>query len=128
VSPQVTFETSFFQPLPNEDEETNPGRYGKALANWLAERLRERGVAVEGVITEDFGWLVVVTRKPFFLWLGCGNTHGSTVEWSIFPVAEPSLFQTIFKRVDPSAKIEELRVHLCELVPLIPGVSHIVWE
>ncbi|MCL2309373.1 MAG: hypothetical protein FWC42_03730 [Proteobacteria bacterium] len=128
ASPQVTFTTSFFQPIPGEEEETNPGCYGKALAQWLAERLIERGVSIEGVIPEDFGWVVMVSREPFMLWLGCGNTDGSTTEWTVFPVAETSILQRLFKRVNPAPEIEKLRTHLTELVPLIPGVSKVVWE
>jgi len=125
---QVTFTTDFFKPIAGEEEETNPGRYGKALAQWLAEQLKERDVSVEGVIPEDFGWVVMVSRKPFLLWLGCGNTDGSTTEWSVFPVAEMSALQRIFKRVDPAPEIEKLKVHLSVLVPSIPGVTNVVWE
>jgi len=125
---QVTFSSEFFKPAPGEDEQTNPGRFGNALAEWLAERLKERGVSIEGVIPEDFGWVVMISRKPCMLWLGCGNTDGSTTEWSLFPVAEPSLLQRIFKSVDPASEIEKLKSHLIELVPLIPGVANVVWE
>lgn len=128
MSSQVTFTTDFFKPIPGEDEQTNPARFGKALAEWLAERLKERGMPVEGVIPEDFGWVVMVARKPFMLWLGCGNTDGSTTEWSVFPVAESSLIQRLFRRIDPNSEVERLRAHLAELVPLIPGVSNVVWE
>ncbi len=126
--PQVTFTTDFFRPIAGEEEETNPGRYGKALAHWLAEQLEERGVPVEGVIPGDFGWVVMVSRKPFLLWLGCGNTGGGTTEWSVFPVAEISTLQRIFKRTDPATEIEKLEAHLSALVPSIPGVTNVVWE
>jgi hypothetical protein len=126
--PQVTFQTDFFKPIAGEENETNPGRYGKALAQWLFERLKERGVTVEGVIPEDFGWVVMVYRKPFMLWLGCGNTDGSTTEWSVFPVAETAILQRLFRRVDPTSEIAALRNHLSELVPSIPGVSNVSWE
>ena len=125
---QVTFQTNFFKPIAGEDEETNPGRYGKALAQWLMERLKQRGVAVEGVIPEDFGWVVMLSRKPFMLWLGCGNTDGSTSEWSVFPVAETTMLQRLCKRADPAPEIERLKAHLSELVLSIPGVSNVVWE
>jgi hypothetical protein len=46
ANPQVTFQTEFFKPVHGEEEETNPGRYGKALAQWLAKNLKERGVTV----------------------------------------------------------------------------------
>ena len=125
---QVTFTSEFFKPSSGEDEQTNPGRFGKALAEWLAERLKERGVSIEGVIPEDFGWVIMISRKPCRLWLGCGNTDGSTTVWSVFPVAELSLLQRIFKSVDPVPEIEKIKSHLVELVPLIPGVANVVWE
>ncbi|MBN8282943.1 hypothetical protein [Zoogloea sp.] len=128
TSPQVTFTSDFFKPIAGEEEQTNPGRYGKALAQWLAAQLKARGVSVEGVIPEDFGWVVMISRKPFMLWLGCGNTDGSTTEWNIFPVAEVSTIQRLFKRIDPSSEIEELRIHLVELVFAIPGVANVVWS
>lgn len=128
VNPQVSFQTEFFKPVHGEVEETNSGRYGKALAQWLAENLKERGVAVERVIPEDFGWVVMLSRKPFMLWLGCGNTDGSTTEWNVFPVAELSTVQRLFKRINPAPEIEKLRAHLIELVPSIPGVINIMWE
>lgn len=128
VGPQVTFTTDFFKPTADEEEQTNPERYGKELAQWLAERLKERGVLIEEVVPEDFGWVVMISRKPFMLWLGCGNTDGSTTEWTVFPIAELSTLQRLFKRVDPAPEIERLRTHLVELVPSIPGVANIVWE
>ena len=83
---------------------------------------------MEGIVPEDFGWVVMVSRKPFKLWLGCGNTDGSSNEWSVFPVAEPSMIQRLFRRVNPAAEVEKLRAHLAELVPSIPGVSNVAWD
>ena len=47
MNAQVTFQTSLFKPVPGEDEKTNPGRFGLALAEWLKPQLESRGVAVE---------------------------------------------------------------------------------
>jgi len=127
-APQVTFTSDFFKPIAGEEEETNPGCLGKALAQWLAAKLKERGLSVEEVIPEDFGWVVMVSRKPITLWVGCGNKDGSTTEWTVFPVAEVSALQRLFKRGDQAAEIERLRTHLAELVPSIPGVANVVWE
>ncbi len=82
----------------------------------------------EGVIPEDFGWVVMISRTPFMLWLACSNTDGSTDEWMVYPVAELSVMQRLFRRVDPAPELERLRSHLAEVVPLIPGVTNIVWE
>lgn len=70
----------------------------------------------------------MVSRTPFMLWLACSNTDGSTSEWTVYPVAELSVLQRLFKRVDPAPEIEWLRAHLAELVPSAPGVTNVVWE
>jgi hypothetical protein len=128
LNPQLSFETDFFQPLPGEEEKTNPGCYGQALALWLRDQLVSRGVSVEEVLPEDFGWVVLVARHPFLRWLGCGNTDGSTTEWIIFPQAERSLRQRIFGGPDPSVAVQELWSHLQVLVPTIPGLLAVTWQ
>ena len=127
MSPQVTFETEYFAPEPGEDEQTNPGRFGRSLASWMQSQLGARGLASE-VIAEDFGWIVMVARKPHLLWLACGNTEGSTSEWSIFPVAEASMRQRLFGGSDLQASLDSLWSHVKAVVPSVPHVRNIRWE
>jgi hypothetical protein len=81
---QVWFTSSFFQVEPGEDEEVNPGIYGKALAHWVADQLRSRKVKVAAVFPEDWGWCVMVEGQPFSLWVGCGNEDGSKTSGCCF--------------------------------------------
>ena len=129
-TPEVTFRTAFFQPVPGEENETNPGIYGKALATWFAENLKARNSPFEEVIPEDWGWVVLVQRKPFMLWVGCGNTDGSRDEWRAFPIAERTLLQRMLGREKMGAKlgVEMLTIWLKNTVPTIPGVSEISWS
>jgi hypothetical protein len=50
------FTSDLFQIQKGEDEETNPGCYGKELGNWLCEKLKSFGYDVEELIPEDWGW------------------------------------------------------------------------
>jgi len=52
-STQFWFKSTLFEIEPGEDKETNPRCYGKHLANWLRQKLVEKGYAVEGVGPED---------------------------------------------------------------------------
>ena len=45
-TPLLAFESSAFAVIPGEDHETNPGIYGKALAQWLAGEPRAAGSAM----------------------------------------------------------------------------------
>jgi len=125
---EVTFTTDFFKPEPGEEEKTHPGRFGQALASWLQDELRQRGVSTEGLVPEEFGWIVSVSRKPVTVWLGCCNAKGSATQWRVFPVAELPLSQRIFKRADPEPAFHEMCSHIQAIVPTIPSVREITWD
>lgn len=72
-TPQLRFRTDLFSVDPREDEETNPFCYGKRLADWVSDKFRAQGYAPEPVAPEDWGWCVILERKPFMLWIGCVN-------------------------------------------------------
>ena len=67
------FRSARFRVEPGEDVDTNPGVFGRQLAHWLAERLREHGYPRAEAVAEDWGWAVVCHRKPFCLFVACGN-------------------------------------------------------
>jgi len=115
--------SSAFAIEPGEDASTNPGRAGRALASHVATELRSRGWPVEGVIPEDFGWCVMLTRKPLRLWIGCGNRDGHAGEWMAFVVAEGGLLNQLLRRVDPAAEIRRVSVVLAEIMQSAPGVE-----
>lgn len=126
---QLWFETSKFKPWLGEEDKTNPGRIGAALADWVREKLIVRGHSVsEDPISEDWGWLVMVQRKPYRLWVGCGNEDGSATRWSVFVEAEPSIFQKILKRIDPTSSVLTLEQDLEEIVRAESEFTEVEWE
>lgn len=72
-SPIFKLRSDLFQIDPQEDEETNPFCYGRSLAQWVRAKFVELGYHPEPVIAEDWGWCVMLRRRPFMLWIGCGN-------------------------------------------------------
>jgi hypothetical protein len=55
-----------FAPLPGEAAElVNEGLYGKALAKYLVEKLRQRGYDTPFHCCEDWGWWVELRGYPF---------------------------------------------------------------
>jgi hypothetical protein len=69
VSPFIRIRSPKFAILPGEAEEiVNEGMYGKALAEYLAGKLREWGYEVPTYGCEDWGWWVELGGFPF--WFG----------------------------------------------------------
>lgn len=69
----IQFQSSAFPAFASEDEDINPGVFGKRLADYLASELPARGLHVESVDYEDWGWRIDLRNEAFPLWIGCSN-------------------------------------------------------
>ena len=66
MSKFIHVKSNKFPILPGEREElVNDGMYGKALAEYLQTRLRDRGYEVPFICCEDWGWWVELKTAPF---------------------------------------------------------------
>jgi hypothetical protein len=125
-TPLLAFESAVFPHSPDENGKTNSRIYGRALANWLAEQLREAGVPVQKVVPEDFGWCVPVKTDSHSLYLVCAGTHDKPNHFKVFGFAEGSvvarligkdstanalavLFETVKRCLEEDPTIENLR-------------------
>lgn len=124
------FTSDMFTVEPGEDEEINPGRYGRQLAAWLKARLEQRGHSVEPVIAEDWGRCLVLSRDPFMLWVGCGSVDESAdgapstgeIVWTCFAVAEVPLLKRLFGKPDTSAALSRLDADLRDILGSEPAI------
>ncbi|MDR0234489.1 MAG: hypothetical protein LBI31_06805 [Zoogloeaceae bacterium] len=130
------FVSSQFGIEPDEDKDTNPGRYGRQLAAWLRSQLVSQGYAVEPVIPEDWGYCLMCSRKPFMLWVGCGNEEDDRdiasdgiapekdgIVWCCFAQVEPAFWQLWFRKTEISAALEKLNQDLREILEREPCVQ-----
>lgn len=123
TGPRQVIETSALEVDPNEDASTSYRVYGRALATWLAGRLRENGQRIEDVLPKPFGWCVLVRREPFPLWIACTNRDGGTNSWMAQVIAEPSLLQAALERAAVADAVDTLSQAVARLLPLAPGVT-----
>jgi len=124
-SPLLEFESSAFEVTPGEDAATNPGIYGKALADWLAEQLRAAGFSVGDVIAEDFGWCVPVQSRPHSLYIACASTAEKPDQWRVFAFAEGGIMARLLGKDKSAESLSSLfaAVKNClESTPLVRGL------
>ena len=123
----IFFKTDLFDVEQGEDEETNPGLYGKQLASWLREQYSNMGYTVEDIIPEDWGWCVMCQREPYWLWVGCSSVLESEpvkglipekneITWRCFAAAEVSLFKRLFKRTETAEGLAKFKAELLEII------------
>ena len=65
MNTQVEFRSSKFPPYEGEEEQINPGLWGKRLAEYLVEKLAAKGISTDGMMAEDWGWFVPVRNEAF---------------------------------------------------------------
>ncbi len=129
TSPLFEFRSNLFAVSPAEDGETQPGCHGKALAEWIRERFGALGYPVGEVAAQDWGWCVMLQRRPFRLWIGCrnegwndppetpagvacGSPIGPSLTWRCIIVAEvpvwtPFYWKRLLGRVDTWVEVQQ---------------------
>lgn len=127
-SPAVSFTSSQFPIEPNEDADTNPGIYGRALARWLAEQLAARDIATKEVVAEDWGLCVVTQTRPVRVNIAVANVEGSSTRWQMFAFVERGLFQLAKRPDELQRELATMREHLAAIVTAIPDVQDVSWE
>ena len=124
-SPLLEFESAAFPVEAGEDERTNPGIYGKALAQWLAEQLHARGVSAGEVIAEDFGWCVPVESKPHKLYVACASKENRATQWHLYAFVEGGILARLFgkdKSAESLASLYSAVKSILEAGPAIRGL------
>ncbi len=133
MSQSFWFKSSELKVIPGEDEETNPLRFGKSVANWIAESLDQNGFETS-VYPEDWGWRIDCLNSPCPIWIGCGNMdeddgNGDLKEpdinnltWQCFVEADKPFFKNLLKKIDASKEVAQVSKALADL---LENTSHI---
>jgi hypothetical protein len=128
------FRSSLFEIEPGEDDEINPGIYGRQLAGWLRDKLEAGGFHVDAVINEDWGRCLMCQRSPFALWVGVGSVEDEArvdgmiptkdaVVWHCFAVTEGGLRMRMFgKKNEIETSRAKLDSALASILRAEPGI------
>lgn len=132
-----------FPILPGEKEElVNEGMYGKALAQYLQTKLKERGYDAPFICCEDWGWWVELKTAPFAfgvciycgperdgaldLYCTDGATAGKKWSWRKFGFVDPApyverLHDDLISIFEADRDVEVLSTSLDEPFGNLPG-------
>ena len=125
---QVTFRSDAFPPYDGEEEEINPGLWGKRLAEYLVEKLGERGIGTDGYVTEDWGCYLPVTVNGTRLAVCCGHQNGDDDEFLCFTEPATPVVRKLFRKVDLTEPLGRLVAVLDEILTADPGIREVAWE
>jgi hypothetical protein len=124
---QVEFRSAKFPPYNNEQEQINPGLWGKRLAEYLVEKLAAKGMTTEPIIAEDWGWYVPLPNESFRLALCCGHQDGADDEFLVFTDPATPTVKKFFKKIDATAQLTRLTEALQQILSSDPEITDVVW-
>ena len=123
----VEFVSSDFSPYTGEEEEINPSRFGKRLAEFLAQQLPAHGFSVTGVGVEDWGVRVDLDNPDHPLWIGCGNYEEFENGFLCFIDPSTPFVRKWFKKFPTAPTVERLAVAIETILQSSGKVSNIRW-
>ena len=124
---QVEFRSSKFPAYEGEEEQVNPGLWGRRLAEYLVQRLSEKGIKTEGIIAEDWGYYLPVPNEGFKLAIGCGHQNGDDDEFLCFTDPATPVVKKWFKKIDATAPLSRLTEALQQILASDPEIREVVW-
>jgi len=124
----VEFRSSKFPPYEGEEEQINPGLWGKRLAEYLVQKLADRGIETEGMIAEDWGWYVPVRNEGFRLALCCGHQNGEDDEFLCFTDPRTPVVKKLFRKIDATPQLTRVTEALQQILASDPDIRDVVWS
>ena len=124
---QVEFRSNKFPAYEGEEEQINPGLWGKRLAEYLVQKLADRGIETERMVAEDWGWYVQIKNPRFTLAVCCGHQNGDDDEFLCFTDPDTPIVKKLFKKIDATAQLTRLTEALQQILASDPEIRDVVW-
>jgi hypothetical protein len=116
-----------FPPYDGEEEQINPGLWGKRLAEYLVDKLKPRGIETEEIIAEDWGWYIPIKNEGFRLAICCGHQNGDDDEFLCFTDPATPIIRKLFKRIDATHELTRVVAALEKILSSDPEITNIEW-
>ncbi len=126
----VEFRSDQFPPYEGEDDEVNPGLYGKRLAEFLVRELKPKGFEPLKPVAEDWGWVIPISNDGFGLWIGCGHSEEHPDGFLCFiEPHKPAIRKFPFlRKTDTSKRVGELQQAIDKILDADPSVREKRWR
>jgi hypothetical protein len=124
---QVEFRSLKFPPYDGEEEEINPGLWGKRLTEYLASELAKRGIETEEMAIEDWGCYLPIRNDGFRLALCCGHQDGDDDQFLVFTDPSRPKVKKWFRTIDATPHLTRLLEALHDILDADPEIRDIAW-
>ncbi len=122
------FRSDKFPPYDGEEDQLNPGVWGRRLAEYLVEKLSATEIDTEALIAEDWGWYIPIHNERFRLAICCGHQDGDDNEFLIFTDPSTPRVRKGFKKLDTTTELTQLTETLHQILSSDGEIRDLVWS
>ena len=123
----VAFTSEKFPPCDGEEDEINPGIWGRRLAEYLRDRFSAHGFTVPCIGPEDWVWMVAFENAAFPLWIGCGHQDGPDQRFICFIEPSKPYIRKWFTKIDTTVPVAHIKDALATILASDPDIHDIEW-
>lgn len=123
----LEFRSPEFPAYPGEEDEINPGIFGRRLAEFLRDSLDRMGREPGEIYAEDWGWVVPLHHDAFPLWIGCA-IYDPPDCFLVFIEPSKPFVRRWFRRIDTTEAVEDLARALETALSEASGVTELCWR
>jgi hypothetical protein len=128
VQTHVEFRSDRFPAYDGEEQQVNPGRWGRRLAEFLRDNLRKEGFQTQELVAEDWGWMLPIENDQFPLWIGCGNYEEYTDGFLCFIEPHTPFVRRLLRRIDTRERVASLQRAMDNILSVAAGVREKRWS
>jgi hypothetical protein len=125
----VEFRSESFPPYDGEENQVNPRRYGKRLAEYMRLGLATSGFTPLDLIAEDWGWVIPIENDKFNLWVGCGNYDEYPDDGFLCFIEphQPKIRRWLIWTIDTSLRVTALQMAIDQVLSANPAIRDKKW-
>lgn len=104
---QFEFRSDKFPPYDGEEDQLNPGIWGRRLAEYLVEKLSEANIETAEMMAQDWGWYIPIGNERLG-WRFVAAIQDADDGFSCFTDPNTPIFRRGFKKIDATADFTRL--------------------
>jgi hypothetical protein len=123
----VEFRSSAFPALDGEEDEINPGRWGRRLAEFLKRELEAEDIPTDDIYFEDWGVALPIKNEDFPMWIGCGNYEEYEDGFLCFIEPSKPVVRRLFRKIDTTSRVTQVSDALDKILRRSPEIREVRW-
>jgi hypothetical protein len=123
----IEFKSDKFPAYEGENDQINPGLWGKRLAEYLEQKLKAEDFEMEEMNAEDWGWRLPIKNASFPLWIGCGHQSGEDDEYLCFIHPDKPIISKLFKKISTTQLVSRVAEALEKILTSDPDIRDFRW-